>query len=514
MLAAVMGGCTNNQEIFEQKEGRVPLSLRTYVAGQTRADVSLSDINSLGEGFQLTATYLDAARNQETMFNTLFYVNPDNGMCSDASSTQYYWPSQRDTTVTFVGLYPTSRINETLWFNTQSGSDRIIFSADDMSDYLYTYTRTSCNAATNGSVTLNFKHLQAYAVLQVKCDDATRNYQLTGASLTMPGQAYCDCTTGEIKVLMSDDVTYEIVMANDPVTEISDATAKRVGSLMAIAASGSGSACTLTLTFQHDTNSGTPRTYTRTAEVNLVAGYQNTITATISGDTPLSVSVSALENWHIDHDAVDLGLPSGLLWATCNVGADNPEDYGDYFAWGETTPHYSDGGSTSNPTWLDGYEAGYWWETYKYCNGSQTTLTKYCNDANSGADSFTDTLTILTADDDAASVIWGGEWRMPTAKEWDELIENCTWTPTSNYNGTGIAGQIVEGQKGNSIFLPAAGCRYYTYDVGIGSYAYYWSSSLYSTTSATYLHFDIEDTVNPVRDLRVRGHSVRAVRKP
>ena len=493
VLAAVMGGCTNNQEIFEQKESRVPLSLRTYVAGQTRANVSLSDINSLSEGFQLTATYLDAERNQETMFNTLFYVNPDNGMCSDASSTQYYWPSQRDTTVTFVGLYPTSRINETLWFNTQSGSDRIIFSADDMSDYLYTYTRTSCNAATNGSVTLNFKHLQAYAVLQVKCDDATRNYQLTGASLTMPGQAYCDCTTGEIKVLMSDDVTYEIVMANDPVTEISDATAKRVGSLMAIAASGSGSACTLTLTFQHDTNSGTPRTYTRTADVTLVAGYQNTITANISGDTPLSVSVSALENWQIDHDAVDLSLTSGLLWATCNVGAEEPEESGSFFAWGEIAPKTS-----------------YSWSNYNHGNGGNLALSKYCTDPIYGEE---DGKTTLEADDDVAIQLWGGKWRMPTQDDWDKLADECTWTLATQND---VKGWIVEGKEnGNSIFLPLVGF----YESQLSYYntaGFYWSSTLSgSTPTSAYIMNISESSHNSAAGHpRYYGASVRAVREP
>ena len=102
-----------------------------------------------------------------------------------------------------------------------------------------------------------------------------------------------------------------------------------------------------------------------------------------------------------DYEYVDLGLPSGLLWATCNVGANAPEGFGDYFAWGETASK-------------DNYD----WSTYQHCNGSGSTLTKYCNDSSSGYNGFTDILTTLLPEDDAATAIWGDAWRMPTAEEW------------------------------------------------------------------------------------------------
>ena len=101
-------------------------------------------------------------------------------------------------------------------------------------------------------------------------------------------------------------------------------------------------------------------------------------------------------NTYNGHEYVDLGLPSGTLWATCNVGADTPEGYGDYFAWGETTP-----------------KTTYNWNTYKYCNGGEglNTLTKYCSDSNFGYNGFTDNLTVLQLmDDDAATVNWGSGW--------------------------------------------------------------------------------------------------------
>ena len=107
------------------------------------------------------------------------------------------------------------------------------------------------------------------------------------------------------------------------------------------------------------------------------------------------------------HEYVDLGLPSGLLWAACNVGADSPEDYGDYFAWAETTT-----------------KSVYNWSTYQYCMGTATTLTKYCSNAGYGYNGYTDNLTTLQTGDDAATAQWGSGWRMPTKEEWQELLAN------------------------------------------------------------------------------------------
>ena len=190
---------------------------------------------------------------------------------------------------------------------------------------------------------------------------------------------------------------------------------------------------------------------------------------------------------------VDLGLPSGLLWAYSNIGATNPEDYGNYYAWGETETKET-----------------YDWSTYRYCNGSETTLTKYCYDESYGNDGFTDTLTTLEADDDAATINWGSNWRMPTQTEMQELVDNCdtTWT-TQN----GVAGMLFTSRtNGNSIFLPAAGGRVDSSLSAAGSFGYYWSSSLSSsdTYNAWDLYFNSGDC-SMGRSYRYYGLSVRAV---
>lgn len=192
------------------------------------------------------------------------------------------------------------------------------------------------------------------------------------------------------------------------------------------------------------------------------------------------------------HAYVDLGLPTGTLWATCNVGATTPEGYGNYYAWGETTTK-----STYN------------WSTYRYCNGSSTTLTKYCSSSTYGNNGFTDNLTTLQLSDDAARANWGGDWRMPTKAEWEELKNNTTVTLTTQ---NGVYGRKFTASNGNSLFLPAAGCRcggslYYA-----GGYGHYWSSSLYTgyPDSAWSLYFN-SDICYMYGNYRDYGQSVRAV---
>lgn len=198
------------------------------------------------------------------------------------------------------------------------------------------------------------------------------------------------------------------------------------------------------------------------------------------------------------HEYVDLGLPSGILWATCNVGADKPEDYGYYFAWGETEP-----------------KSVYDWSTYKYCKGSSITMTKYCTSDFCGYNGFTDNKTVLDPEDDAAHANWGGSWRMPTDDEFEELMNsaNCTWTWTTI---NGVKGYKVQSRKSGYtdkwIFLPAAGCRWDADLYDAGSYGYYWSSSLYShSDSYAYCLFFGSGDMDWDDSYRLDGRSVRAV---
>lgn len=171
-------------------------------------------------------------------------------------------------------------------------------------------------------------------------------------------------------------------------------------------------------------------------------------------------------------EPIDLGLPSGLKWASFNLGASKPEEPGDYYAWGETEPYYR---SQTPLTWKEGKEYGYDWSSYKWSMGASNTMTKYCSNSEYGYNGFTDTKTVLDPEDDAACVKLGGNWRMPTDEEWLELEQKCTWTWTTQ---NGVNGRLVTGHNGNSIFLPAAGKRFGTLYNDEGSYGWYWCSSL------------------------------------
>ncbi len=193
----------------------------------------------------------------------------------------------------------------------------------------------------------------------------------------------------------------------------------------------------------------------------VTAGAQTTIKGDVNGDGEVNIAdvtevVNIILNPDSDDDtptmttgeAIDLGL--SVKWASCNVGATQPWEYGGYYAWGETEE-----------------KSEYSWNTYKYGQNSEMPA-KYCT---------TDNKRTLEPGDDVATVKWGGTWRMPTTKEQQELIYNCTWQWTTL---NGVNGYRITGPNGNSIFLPAAGYIDGTEVYEQSSDGYYWSGALYS----------------------------------
>ena len=192
------------------------------------------------------------------------------------------------------------------------------------------------------------------------------------------------------------------------------------------------------------------------------------------------------------YEYVDLGLPSGLLWATKNVGAARPEEYGYYFSWGETI-----------------LKESYYWGTYSYCNGTENTLTKYCFSSDFGE---VDNKYTLDETDDAAIKNWGKPWRLPTEAEAMELYSNCTWT-LGNLNG--IDGCYVTGKNGNSIFLPKAGYKQYKTTFHKGQELYLLLSTLYTNNEVRpdygLLIYCDENSYGLAGEERSFGFSARAV---
>ena len=185
------------------------------------------------------------------------------------------------------------------------------------------------------------------------------------------------------------------------------------------------------------------------------------------------------------YEAVDLGLPSGLKWATCNVGATQPHECGTYFSWGEieTKDWYSE-------------------DTYKF--GKSGSISKY---------STSDGITQLALVDDTARRNMGAMWHLPTKEDITELIENTTSEWVENYNTTGVSGRLFTGTNGNQIFIPASGCLENDTYLGVNGYCQMWSSSLSLNNDyrALCLYFSNAE-IYRASDFRYYGFCVRGVK--
>ena len=235
---------------------------------------------------------------------------------------------------------------------------------------------------------------------------------------------------------------------------------------------------------------------------NILQGNGYNAAADVNGDREVTIAdINAIIDIILhpatdeEHEWVDLGLPSGTLWATCNVGANSPEESGDYFAWGETEPKES-----------------YTWETYKwfYDRNGWPCCTKYCTNE---LDGTVDNKTELDPEDDAASINWGPSWRMPSQRQIFELCDQCIREVTTI---NGVQGIRFIGPNGNMVFLPLAG--YYNKDTlnTAGTQGYYWTRSLLESLSSNAHDLSLSRYFFETWDYHDRylGYTVRPVRAP
>lgn len=379
--------------------------------------------------------------------------------------------------------------------------------------HLGAYDYLACAATapdSNGGVDLSMKHLGAFLRLQLTMPKAD-----TYSSVVLESDGTKFVTSGTFDLTAatpaitptSTSSTYTINL-----TDVSTTEKYQVITVYAIVAPANLSNSNIKVTVH---GAGQTTYVQSVAGKNFAArsAYNISVTELPGGTNASGDDVS----WNYNpettgtengYEWVDLGLPSGLKWATMNVGATTPEGYGDYFAWGETEPYYEDGHSRDNPctNWKPGKSWGYDWVSYKWCKGSQYNMTKYCTESKYGT---VDNETILYPSDDAAHVNWGGTWRMPTKAEQDELRFYCTKTLTTQ---NGVEGYKFVGSTGNFIFLPFTGERYSDSLNAADYYGGYWSSSLVTSYSYEAYLIGINRTnANYYNKDRCTGLSVRAV---
>ena len=396
------------------------------------------------------------------------------------------------------------------------------------------------------------------SVLLVSCHSEPQPIKVTGITLNSSSLSLIEGETADLTATISpkdaDNKTVIWSSSNGSVAGVSNGkvTALSPGSTTITAKSDDGGfTATCVVSVAPRVIAVTSITLSKT-ELTLVEGESETITATVQPDNATNktvtwsssdVTIAVVEGGKITavkegtttisakageqsstckvivkpesingHKFIEMG--DGLKWAKTNVGADTPEGYGDFFAWGETSPYYENGSALSDsPTWKNGKNEGYAWPSYfDSPNGDGKSFEKYDNGKKIKLD----------LEDDTARSIWGGSWRIPTPSEWEWLYKNCSIKWTDDFNGTGVSGHIltskVQGYEGNSIFLPAAGYRHGVYLEYVKINGAYWASSLNedSPTDAWCLRFGRNGYNLPIPEhrgsvTRIHGYSIRPV---
>ena len=378
----------------------------------------------------------------------------DGGAWKLRSGVQYaaYYPFSKDNYTISQTAIPVNYTGQ-----TQNGNNT--------TSHLGAYDFLACAASTpnaNGEISLQMKHLGAILRLQLTMPKADSYEKVV---LESKG-TYCFVEKGRFDLTSATPAVSPTAISDSytiNLTNVSTTKNNETITIYAMAAPAKTGNMTVTV---YSTD-GWSKYSANVDSKEFVAGGACTITANLT---------------LADHDYVDLDLPSRTLWATCNVGAEKPEDYGYYYAWGET--------STKN---------SYYSSNYKWYNGSDDSFTKYGEDD------------VLYLSDDAAYVNWGSNWRMPKYSDFTELI-NSHNTTTEETTLNGVKGlKITSKSNGKSIFLPTAGYMNGSTLIGAGTNAYYWSSETYDEERVCYLHIQNGDVT--VSDCsRYMGQSIRPVR--
>lgn len=386
-------------------------------------------------------------------------------------------------------------------------------SLSHLSNYDY-MASAATEPSANGSVNLVMKHLGSFAHLQFTMPSAG-----TYTSIDVKTDAGAFITKGQVDLSSAAPSVSSVEASTSFHFKLNNVTLSNEDKVLkAYMLVAPVNLSTATLTFTVTDSNGATYEATATGK-NFTANknYMFRLSPSPTGTGGTMEGGGGFEedddtpNMHNGHEYVDLGLKNGqynrtIYWATCNLGAESPEDFGDYFAWGETEPYYQAGHEQDNPcsAWKEG-KTGYNWASYKWCNGSETTLTKYCSRSDYGE---VDNKQSLESEDDAAHINWGGEWIIPNWAFLYQLRTECDWTWTSRNGVTGY--EVKSRTNQNSIFLPAAGYRDGTDFKEDGTKGNYWASSISNVFYANELYFSSEEK-GQASNTRNLGFSIRPV---
>lgn len=484
VLALGITSCSNEAEVTVN-EGNVPLQIKTQIQS-TRAGI---DATQFDNGDQIGVFMQKDGKWSSDCFNV-------------SAATSDYGKSWKLSKEVMLDKTPALLYAYYPWNESVSTEDGISFGLDMKTQTNYLYGFVEGVRDENPVANILFRHALAKVdfLIQNDVEKEISKVTLSGKNLLTTGQfnvttlSFTSTSTGEI---VSKNITHVEETNNKACFLLAPMTEQQLNIRVEYADGGNVYEGTFMAS-------------------NISMGKHVQYSVNIQRGTEMKISETSIEEWgeaenmgdvtlkesKIDangREYVDLGLPSGTLWATCNVGASTPEGYGDYFAWGDPVGHDEEADAS-----------GYWyqWKYYKWCNGDYKSLTKYCLDSYYGK---VDNKMVLDPEDDAAQVNWGGDWRMPSETEYNELLSSCTWAWTTIND---VNGYKVSGSNGNWIFLPAAGYRYDEQKEAMGYYGRYWANSFSSSYSyyAYDLHFhDSYKSVEPKGGERCYGYSVRPV---
>lgn len=487
-VALLMAGCSAENGSEEGVGTPIRLGYTVVTAEATRAATNLNEGHLKADDKVMVQV---STHDADSYSPYAFLVVDDAGQMVPASAPIPTYPDNGDH-VDIVAYYPSTAETSFTVKADQTSDDN--YRASDLM-----VASISNQERTTSAVDLRFEHQMAKIIVNATAADPS--IAINGITLKNIAPTVTFSQTAAVDYSTAATGSIDITMSNNGAALIPQQTVN--GQFLVISTSAGNATYSLTKDFTAS------HQYTLNIEVSAAAVGANIRITGWSSDGSVTVVTAPLPDMTpAGVVAVDLGL--SVKWANMNVGATTVTGYGTYFAWGETFGYTNESNYDKNI---------FTWDNYSYCNGSMTTLTKYCTDSSKGV---VDNKTKLDFCDDAAYVNWGGSWRMPSRAEIKELLDNTTKVWQTNYNSTGVTGFLltstVSGYESKSIFLPSTG-----YVSGSGSkheegrYGNYLSSSLSSTSECLYAIYFIKNEIGTVAPTisnngqRNIGYPVRAV---